>query len=62
MPDIKLLTIEDIEDITGWSTETIRRIMNEKDFPVIKIGKKNQVLAESFKEYLSTRRILRGDE
>ena len=60
--EIKLLTIEDIENITGWSNATVLRVMQQPDFPAIKIGKENQVLLESFKEYLSERRDLRGEK
>lgn len=59
---IVLLTIEDIEKITGWSPRTINKVMASPDFPVLKIGKKNQVLLESFKKYLEPRRELRGEE
>ena len=58
--EIRLLTVKDIEEITGYSTVTVMKMMSQPDFPVIKIGKENQVLLESFKEYMSVRRDLRG--
>lgn len=58
--EIVLLSIEDIENITGWSRVTVMKVMSQQDFPVIKIGKENQVMLESFKQYLMTRRDLRG--
>lgn len=60
--DLKLLDIEEIIALTGWGENTVRKIMTEdKDFPTIKIGKKNQVSFDGLKEYLSSRRILRGE-
>ncbi len=58
--EIRLLTVSDLEEITGYSTCTVMKMMSQPDFPVIKIGKENQVLLESFKEYMSVRRDLRG--
>lgn len=58
--EIRLLTIKDIEGLTGWANGTINKLMAQEDFPVIKIGKENLVLLESFKEYMSVRRDLRG--
>ena len=58
--EIRLLTIKDIEELTGWATCTINKLMAQQDFPVIKIGKENLVLLESFKQYMSVRRDLRG--
>lgn len=53
--EIILLDIDDIMHITGWGENSVRKIMKEKDFPLLQIGKKNQVLLESFKEYLIKR-------
>lgn len=58
--EITLLTIQDVMDITGWSEGTVKKIMAQPDFPTIKIGKENQVLLESLKEFLAVRRDLRG--
>ena len=58
--EIVLLTVSDLEEITGYSTSTVMKMMSQPDFPVIKIGKENQVLLESFKQYMSVRRDLRG--
>ena len=58
--EVRLLTIRDIEELTGWAPSTIAKLMTQQDFPVIKIGKENLVLLESFKEYMSVRRDLRG--
>ena len=59
--NIRLLNIEEVSYITNWSKATILKIMEiDKDFPVIKIGKENQVLKDALKEYLSIRRDLRG--
>lgn len=59
--EIVLLNIQDVMDITGWSEVTVKKAMAQPDFPTIKIGKENQVLLESLKNYLSTRRELRGE-
>lgn len=58
--EITLLTIEDVEEITGWSHATVQKVMSLPEFPTIKIGKENQVLLESLKEFLAVRRDLRG--
>jgi len=59
--EIVLLTMSDIEKITGWSINTIKKLMKQEDFPAIKIGKENQVFLEAFKQYLMRRRDLRGE-
>ena len=59
--EIVLLNVDDIQKITGWSPAVIQKTMSRPDFPAIKIGKQNQVLLESFKEYLKPGRILRGE-
>lgn len=60
--EITLLSVEDIEKITGWARATVMKVMSRPDFPVLKIGKENQVLVDAFKEYLMERRDLRGDK
>jgi len=57
---IRLLKVEDIEELTGWCRPTILKLMDQPEFPAIKIGKENQVEADAFKQYLMQRRELRG--
>lgn len=59
--ELNLLTIEDMMSLTGWGESTVRNLMEDEDFPTIKIGKPNQVSFEAFKEYLMHRRIKRGE-
>lgn len=59
--EIKLLNMDDIEQITGWSRVTVQKVMAQPDFPVIKIGKENQVLLESLNNYLKPGKVLRGE-
>lgn len=59
--EIVLLNMNDIEKLTGWSPVTIKKVMRQKDFPALKIGKENQVCLEAFKQYLMSRRDLRGE-
>ena len=60
--ELKLLNVEETSQVTGWGIEKIRQLMNEDDeFPVIKIGKSNQVSFEALKEYIRHRRIKRGE-
>ena len=47
--EIRLLTVSDLEEITGYSTCTVMKMMSQPDLNVIKIRKENQVLLESFK-------------
>lgn len=60
--EIVLLSTNDVKELTGWGIRTVRKVMNEKDFPLIKIGRKNQVEKSAFKEYLNHKRELRGEE
>ena len=60
--ELGLLDINDVMAITDWGEETVRKLMQtDKEFPVIKIGKKNQVSFEALKEYVKHRRIKRGE-
>ena len=60
--EVRLLTMDEIEYITNWSRAKILQVMaSDPEFPVIKIGKENQVLKDALKKYLSTRRDLRGE-
>lgn len=57
-----LLNIADVAKLTGWSEATVRTVMTEEaDFPVIKIGKENQVSLSALKEWLNHRRVRRGE-
>lgn len=61
--ELGLLDMENVMEITGWGESTLEKIMaSDKNFPVIKIGRKNQVRFEALKEYLNCRRDLRGDK
>ena len=59
--ELGLLNIEDIINITGWAEATVKKLMEDDEFPTLKIGKNNQVQFEAFKEYLMHRRIKRGN-
>lgn len=54
--EIGLLDRDDIAQITGWSQRTVRQLMNEKEFPLIRRGKKKQVLLQDLRDYLSYKR------
>ncbi len=53
--EIGLLDRDDIAKITGWSQRTVRRLMNEPEFPIIQKGRKKQVLLQDLRDYLSYR-------
>ena len=57
--ELRLLDVQDVMSITGWGEGTVRSRMEDKDFPTIKIGKKNQGSFDALKEYLQHRRITR---
>lgn len=57
---IVLLNVASIKEITGWGDNTIDKVMAQPDFPALKIGKENQVEVDAFKQYLMSRRELRG--
>lgn len=59
--ELSLLDIEEIMFVTGWGETTVREVMEEKDFPTLKIGKKNQVAFDALKEYVKHRRVRRGE-
>lgn len=55
--ELILLDMKEVMQYTGWSDNVVRRIFAyDKDFPALKIGKKNQVELNAFKQYLSKRR------
>lgn len=54
--EMGLLDRDDIAQITGWSQRTVRQLMNEKEFPLIRRGKKKQVLLQDLRDYLSYKR------
>lgn len=54
--DLGLLNTEDVMNITGWGKHTVDNMMAEEDFPLLQIGKKNEVLFDALKEYLMHRR------
>jgi len=58
--ELNMLNVEDVVRLTDWGENTVRELMQEDDFPTLKIGKNNQVLFDALKEYLKTRRIRRG--
>ena len=61
--ELGLLNVEEVMEITGWGESKLNEIMaTDKDFPVIKIGRRNQVRFDALKEYLNHRRDLRGKE
>ncbi len=54
--EIGLLDRDDIAKITGWSQRTVRKLMNEPEFPIIQKGRKKQVLLQDLRDYLSYKR------
>lgn len=54
--EIRLLDRDDIAKITGWSQRTVRKLMNEPEFPIIQKGRKKQVLLQDLRDYLSYKR------
>ena len=51
---IVLLDIDEISNLTGWCASKVRELCTQdKDFPVIKVGKSYQVELTAFKEYLT---------
>lgn len=61
MQEIRLLNKFDVAKITGWHPDTVMKLFEDKEFPVIKIGKENQVEETALKNYLQTRRVKRGE-
>ena len=59
--ELNLVEIDDLSFLTGWSESTIIDLMKDENFPVLKIGKKNQVSFDALKKYVSQRRIKRGE-
>lgn len=59
--ELQLLTIEDVMKLTGWGQTTVIALMSEKDFPTLKIGKRNQVTFDALKQYLDNGKIKRGN-
>ena len=56
-----LLNVDEVMFVTGWGDTTVRKIMDDEEFPALKIGKENQVSFQALREYVSTRRIKRGN-
>ena len=54
--EIGLLDRDDLAKITGWSQRTVRKLMNEPEFPIIQKGRKKQVLLQDLRDYLSYKR------
>lgn len=55
--ELILLDMKDVMQYTGWSDNVVKRLFAyDKELPVLKIGKKNQVELNAFKQYLSKRR------
>lgn len=60
--DIILLDMGEVMEITGWCKKVVRNLFAyDEDFPAIKKGKKYQVELEAFKQYLSKRRVNKGE-
>lgn len=55
--ELILLDMKDVMYYTGWSDNVVKRLFAyDKELPVLKIGKKNQIELNAFKQYLSKRR------
>lgn len=55
--ELILLTIDDVEEVTGWCKQVVRNTFAyDNEFPAIKKGKEYQVELRALREYLSTRR------
>ncbi len=50
--EIKLLSIKDVMELTGWCKSTTRNFFNLPGFPVISVGKEKQVEVGALKEFL----------
>ena len=60
--ELILLDMKDVMYYTGWSDNVVKRLFAyDKDLPVLKIGKKNQVELNAFKHYLSKRRTNKNE-
>lgn len=55
--EIILLDKKDVQELTGWGENTVtQKFAHDEDFPAIKIGKKYQIEAGAFLEYLRSGR------
>ena len=51
---ITLLRPKELKDILGLSMDTIYRMMRQKSFPTIRIGRRYYVEASAFEKWLTT--------
>lgn len=55
--DLKLLSTQDVANLLGCSLPTARKTMREdKDFPLVKVGRQYKVSIEGFKTWSNKRR------
>lgn len=54
--DLKLLSTKEVAEIMHCSLPTVRKIMREnKDFPLLMIGRQYKVSADSFRDWCNKR-------
>lgn len=55
--EIILLDKKDVQELTGWGENTVaQKFAYDEEFPAIKIGRKYQIEAGAFLEYLRSGR------
>lgn len=55
--DITILSTKEVAAILGCSLPTVRRIMQRRDFPLIRVGKNMKVSKAALIKWSETRRI-----
>ncbi len=48
----KFLTVQDVKDRLGIGINQTRQLVNRKDFPKIKIGRKNLIPEQEFEDWI----------
>jgi len=53
--EVKLYTIKDIMEMSGWSETTVQKLFNDPDFPSIDYGKSKLVENHALIQFLSVK-------
>ena len=52
-----LLNKEEVAEIFGYCKQTVNRLFNATDFPVIKYGKTHLVELDALKQYINDKKV-----